>query len=181
MNIEKIIIERLILRKWTLDDVDALVDGLSDFNTAKNLTVPYPYTIEHAKSFITNSLNKEKYYPFAIVLKENNKVIGGTGIEFDTNLQIYKGGIWLNKNYTGKGYGTEVWKARAKYMFENLNLEEIINGYFDFNDASKHMQEKVGYKIIDKKMTYCPALQKEVVEIVTRLTKKDFYNKFKNT
>jgi hypothetical protein len=38
MNIENIITERLILRKWTLDDVNAIVEGLNDFNTAKNLT-----------------------------------------------------------------------------------------------------------------------------------------------
>lgn len=180
MNIEEIKTERLILRKWTLDDVDAIVEGLNDFDTAKNLTSPFPYTAEDAKSFILNSLNKEKYYPFAIVLKENNKVIGGTGIEFNPDLQIYKGGIWLNKKYTGKGYGTEAWKARAKYMFEKLNLEEIINGYFEFNDDSKHMQEKVGYKVVDKKFTYCPALGKEVVEIVTKLSKKDFYDKLNN-
>ena len=38
------------------------------------------------------------------------------------------------------------------------------------------MQEKVGYKIVGKSKKFCPALNKEVVEILTKLTKTDFYN-----
>ena len=182
MNLKSFETERLSLREWTLNDIDDLVEGLNNFEVAKNLTSPFPYTREHAKYFINKSLkNTKDKCEFAIVLKENNKVIGGTGIEFHQELDRYKGGIWLNQNYIGKGYGTEVWKARAKFAFEVLNQEELINGFYEFNNTSKHMQEKVGYKITGKKINYCPALQKEVVEIITKLTKEDFYNQLKKT
>ena len=36
--------ERLILRPYKSSDINDLVEGLNDFETAKNLTVPYPYT-----------------------------------------------------------------------------------------------------------------------------------------
>ena len=167
--------ERLILREYTLSDVDDLVEGLNNFDIAKNLVVPFPYNKSHAESFINkNCKHTDKNYSFAIQLKNNNKVIGGTSLEFNEQLQKFKGGIWFNQKYIGKGYGTEVWKARAKFAFETLKLTELENGFFDYNQASWHMQEKVGYKIVGKKTNFCPALNKEVVEIVTLLKKEDF-------
>ena len=42
------------------------------------------------------------------------------------------------------------------------------------------MQQKLGYKIVGKTINFCPALKKQVVEIVTKLTKEDFYNIIKD-
>ena len=70
--------ERIILRQWRLEDVDDLVEGLNNLNVTKWLAqVTYPYTEEDAKNFINKSI-ENKLYNFAIVLKEENKVIGGT-------------------------------------------------------------------------------------------------------
>ena len=170
----KIETERLILREWKMEDIDILVDGLNHFDTAKNLTVPFPYTKEHAVVFIGKHLkNNKKSLAFAITLKETNQVIGGTSIDYDETLQKYKGGIWLHRDFTKKGYGTETWRARAKYAFETFDIDELENGFYEFNNASWHMQQKVGYKQVGKKPTFCPALQSEVVEIITRLKKED--------
>lgn len=167
---------RLILRKWKLNDIDDLAEGLGDFNVAKNLTVPFPYTKKEAEEFIKLHLddNENNYY-FAVVLKESNKVIGGTSIEIrEDSKTIGRGGIWFNKNYLGKGYGTETWCARAKFAFEVLNLTELQNGYFDFNEISWKMQKKIGFKQIGQRKNYSHALQKEVIEILTSLKKEDF-------
>lgn len=172
--------EKLLLREWKLNDVSDMVEGLNDFDTTKNLTVPFPYTKKHAESFINNHLKNDKNnYYFAIVLKSENKVIGGTSLEIKTDINKNKGGIWLNKKYHNKGYGTEVWIARAKFAFETLNLNELENGYFEHNEASWKMQQKLGYKIVGNTINFCPALNKEVVEIVTNLTKEDFYKTVK--
>ena len=40
--------ERLILREWKISDIDDMVEGLNDFDTAKNLTVPFPYLEEQS-------------------------------------------------------------------------------------------------------------------------------------
>ena len=165
--------ERLLLRTWTLDDIDDLVEGLNNFDVAINLTTPYPYTKEHAVDFINKHLtNTDNNYTFAIQLKNLNKVIGGMSLEIKDD--VGHGGIWFNKEYTGKGYGTEVWKKRANIAFTTFKLSKLQNGFFEYNEKSKHMQEKVGFKICGQKANYCPALQSEVVEIITILTKEDF-------
>ena len=172
----KIVSERLILREWKLEDADDIVEGLSDFETAKNLTVPFPYTKEHANQFINAAKSNPNKQHFAITLKNTGEVIGGTSIEIHPNNKV-KGGIWIKPSYTQKGYGTEAFKARAKFIFENLHFDEIENGYFDFNLNSAKMQEKIGYEIVGKKKTFCPAMKKEVTEIVTKLTRERFLDK----
>ena len=177
VEVKKMIIEtdRLILREWKMSDIEDNVEGLNNFNVTKNLTVKFPYTKQDAICFIEKHRNNdEENYYFAIQLKNENKVIGGTAILVDKHNMIGKGGIWINEKYLGKGYGTEVWIARAKFAFENLSLKKLQNGYFEFNEISWKMQKKVGYKIVGEKTNFSKALNQKVKEIVTELTKSEF-------
>lgn len=139
--------ERLILRQWSLGDIDDVVEGLNNLNVTRWLAgAPYPYTTKDAEYFINKSINN-KLYNFAIVLKSENKVIGGTQL---TNINISNGtaggGIWINEKYWGKGYGSEAFGARIKYAFEVLKLRRLENGYFKGNEKSHKMQLRFGYK-----------------------------------
>lgn len=139
--------ERLFLRPWRMEDIPDVVEGLNNLNVSKWLAyVPYPYTEDDAKNFIERSINN-KLYNLAIVLKSENKVIGGTQIS-DINLihGTASGGIWLNENYHGKGYAFEAFGARIQYAFEKLNIRRFENGYFKGNEKSHKMQLKLGYK-----------------------------------
>jgi len=146
---EKVIIEtdRLILRQYNLNDINDVVDGLNNINVTKWLAgAPYPYTNKDAEYFINKSIN-EKLYKFAIVLKSENKVIGGTEL---SNIDLFNGtaggGIWINEKYWGHGYGSEAFGARIKYAFEVLGLRRLENGYFKENEKSHKMQLRFGYK-----------------------------------
>ena len=61
-DIMKIETERLLMRPYKLKDVDDIVEGLNDFDTAKNLTVPFPYTKENAKQFLNFVKQNKKDY-----------------------------------------------------------------------------------------------------------------------
>ena len=176
----KIETERLVLREWNEGDIDDLVEGLNDFDTIKNMTAPFPYQIKDAKEFIDkNKKHKNDSYYFAIELKDTGKVIGGTNVCL-VNGKV-KGGIWINKDYQGKGYGTEAFDARAEFAFDIFDVAELENGFFDFNKKSLHMQEKLGYEIVGEKKNFSSALNQEVVEIVTKLTKESYLkNKNRN-
>ena len=46
--------DRIILRSWQEDDIDAIIDGLNNIEVSKWLsTVPYPYDKEEAKKFLS--------------------------------------------------------------------------------------------------------------------------------
>ncbi len=169
--------ERLILRQWKLEDTDDLVEGLNNINITKWMSyTPYPYTRKDAEDYITKSI-KDKLYNFAIVLKSENKVIGGTQLRnIDLNQGTAHGGIWINEKYHGYGYGQEAWGARIKYAFEELGLRRLENGFFEGNEKSWKMQEKFGYKIEGKKRQRykCLATGEIVDEIITGLLKEEW-------
>ena len=76
MNDIKIETGRLILKEYKIEDIDNVVEGLNNINVSKWLAdVPFPYTREDTKEFITYALNnKINSYNFAIVLKSEKKV-----------------------------------------------------------------------------------------------------------
>lgn len=178
MNEDTIIeTDRLILRQWKLDDVNDVVEGLNNLNVTRWLAqVPFPYTEEDAKSFINKSI-ENNLYNFAIVLKEENKVIGGTQL---TNISYVHGtaggGIWLNEKYQGQGYGTEAFGARIKYAFEELGLRRLENGYFKENEKSHKMQLRFGYKDegIRRKKFISQSTGKYEDEYITGLLKEEW-------
>ena len=92
---------------------------------------------------------------FAIVFKKNNKLIGSIGVEkygFEdklTEFNSYYGreiGYVLSKDYWGKGIMPEAVGAVIDYLFNDLNLDFLTCGYYDFNNQSKRVQEKCGFK-----------------------------------
>ena len=172
--------ERLILRSYEYSDVADLIEGLNNIEVSKWMaTVPFPYTEEDAKSFIERAKNNDENVKMslAIVLKENNKVIGGTEIaNINKKDGTAGGGIWLNEKYQKNGYGTEAFSAKIKYCFDVLGLRRIENGYFLGNEKSRKMQHKLGYKEegIKRKKYLCLATNEYVDECITGLLKEEF-------
>ena len=169
--------ERLILRKFKLADIDDLVEGLNNLNVSKWLAfVPFPYTKDDAEKYIRDSIEND-LYNFAIVLKSENKIIGSTQL---SNISVLHGpaggGIWINEKYHGHGYGTEVWGARIKFAFENLNLRRLENGYFKDNISSFRIQRRFGYKNegIRRKKFISQATGKVEDECITGLLKEEW-------
>lgn len=171
---------RLILRLWQENDINDLIEGLNNINVSKWMaSIPFPYTQKDAIDFIKYVRNEDvnEHIHFAIVLKEDNKVIGGTEIRnIDKRNGTAGGGIWINENYQKNGYGTEAFSTRNKYCFDVLKLRRIENGYFRGNEKSRRMQLKLGYKDegIRRNKFLCLATNKYVDECITGLLKEEF-------
>lgn len=174
--------ERLIIRDYEDKDVADLVEGLNNINVSKWLgRVPYPYTKEHALNTIKNAKlqqlsNPRTLYNFVIELKENGKVIGGTSLCVDLVNLVGSGGIWINENYHGHGYGKEAFNKRIEFAFNKLGLRKIENGFFKGNESSKKMQLSLGYKIegTRRKNYICKADGKIKSEVLTGLLKEEW-------
>ena len=175
--------ERLIIREVEKKDVDDIWEGLNNLEVSKWLAgVPYPYTREHAAYFVDASLammalNPRNDYVFVIEEKGKSKVIGSFSINIKNRYHgIAEGGIWFNAKYHGHGYATEAWKKRCEIAFKELGLRRLENGFFDGNEASKHMQLKCGYSIegLRKKRYKCLATGEYKDEVVTALLKEEW-------
>ena len=85
---------------------------------------------------------------FVIVVKENDRVIGETGLLRmfpawrTTDISIIIG----EKEAWGKGYGTEAILLLLDYAFRCLNFHRVAIGVVGFNEKAIRFWEKVGFK-----------------------------------
>ena len=144
--------ERLILREWHLNDVNDLFEYASVPGVGEMAGWPHHQTIEDSQYRVEKFI-KEKHV-FAIVYKENNKVIGSLGVEeYGVEEKLseffnYQGreiGYVLSKDYWGQGITPEAVKLVINYLFNVLDYDFLLCGHFDYNKQSKRVQEKCGF------------------------------------
>ena len=145
--------ERLLLRAFKETDLNdfykyAKVDGVGEM-----AGWPHHENIEESKKILDRFIKND--IVFAIVYKENNKVIGSLGVEecgLVDKLTEFEGllgrelGYVLSKNYWGKGIMPEAVKGVIDYLFNDLNLDFLTCGHFDKNNQSRRVIEKCGFK-----------------------------------
>ena len=145
--------ERLILREFYPTDLDDMFEYARVPGVGERAGWPHHESIETTKKILSNFINEKK--TLAIVLKENNKVIGSIGIEPYSledklseffNYQGREIGYVLNKDYWGRGLMPEGVKAVINYLFNELNYDFLLCGYYDFNTQSRSVQLKCGFK-----------------------------------
>ena len=89
-------------------------------------------------------------------LEYMGKVIGSLGIEEYSEenypeldaLQGREIGYVLSKAYWGQGLMPEAVKAVIAYLFNDVDLDFIIVGHFDWNSQSRRVVEKCGFQYI---------------------------------
>ena len=144
--------ERLILREWFESDLDDLFEYASVPDVGERAGWHYHQNKEFSQTILDLFISEKK--TFAIVYKENNKVIGSLGIErygsVDklTEFINYQGreiGYVLSKDYWNQGLMTEAVKRVIDYLFNELNYDFLLCGAYDFNVSSKRVQQKCGF------------------------------------
>lgn len=145
--------ERLILRAFKQSDLDDFYEYAKVEGVGERAGWKHHESKDESQQILNSFISHDK--TFAIVLKENSKVIGSLGVEEYgmeealTEFFEYQGreiGYVLSKDYWGKGIMPEAVRAVINYLFNELNLDFLTCGYYDFNNQSKRVQEKCGFK-----------------------------------
>ncbi|PEE33867.1 GNAT family N-acetyltransferase [Bacillus pseudomycoides] len=140
--------ERLILRPYELKDAiraQALAGEREIIETT--LAIPYPYLLEHAESWIQQHprlIENGDAYPFAVVLKDENVLIGTMTLRIDKQHNKGELAYWIGKDYWGKGYATESAKKVMDFGFCELNLNRIWAPAMSKNQSSTQVMKKIG-------------------------------------
>ncbi|NMB81109.1 MAG: GNAT family N-acetyltransferase [Ignavibacteria bacterium] len=142
--------ERLILRGFNENDIIdifeyASIDKVTEFlpwNTHKSL--------DDTKAFLKmtkENFEKHDNIDFAIVLKTENKVVGGISIrKWNNPNKCADIGYVLSPVYWGRGLITEAIKHIIKFGFEELNTNRIEAHCDENNIGSYRAMEKAGMK-----------------------------------
>ncbi|MBR6427055.1 MAG: GNAT family N-acetyltransferase [Clostridia bacterium] len=139
--------DRLILRPWRETDAEECYRYAKDPRVGPAAGWPAHTDAENSRQVIRNFLMAPETY--AIVLKETGLPVGSIGLhrndlaKKDDEAEL---GYWVGVPYWGKGIAPEAAEEMLRHAFEDLNLERVWCGYYDGNDMSKRVQEKLGFR-----------------------------------
>jgi len=147
--------ERLILRPFTLDDVEDVLEYTQDPEWARyqNNIPPVPYTREDAEKIVTMLTDSSSWVQigilqvFAITLK--GKVIGEIGVnqrEEDQKNERTELVYSLSRQHWGKGLMTEAANAVMDWTFQSYSFNRMFAYCDPRNIGSRRVLEKTGMK-----------------------------------
>jgi RimJ/RimL family protein N-acetyltransferase len=139
--------ERLVLRPFTLNDVEALEAVLGDPVAME--FYPAPLTREGVEGWIRKNLGryeKDGCGLNAMVLKGSNEVIGDCGciVQLVEEREQIEVGYHVRRSLWGNGYATEAARACMDYAFHRLGAGRIISMIRPENLSSRRVAEKNG-------------------------------------
>ncbi len=130
---EQILIEtnRLVLRPYKSSDVDPIVSLAGDFRVSSTtLNIPYPYTSDMAKEWISTHTNEWLEgigLIYAVTEKDTGQLLGTVSL-----IDIHDGkaelGYWFGFPYWGKGYCSEAVEALIEFSFTKMEITFPASG-----------------------------------------------------
>ena len=110
--------------------------------------------LEESREFLKSHIEKKE--SFALVLRENGKMVGTFSVQgrpwtmypIDHSLRGREFGFDLNRDYWGKGLMPEAIQAVTAYCFETLHYDFLTCGHFLRNSRSARVIEKCGFRFL---------------------------------
>ena len=140
--------ERLILRPWQEDDAEALYKYASDPDIGPPAGWPPHISVDNSRDIIRNVFSAPETY--AVCLKDGSP-IGSIGLKLNGSTDMTDRddecelGYWIGKPFWGQGLIPEASRALLQYAFEHLGMRAVWCGYYEGNEKSKRVQEKLGF------------------------------------
>ena len=143
--------ERLILRRFTPEDA---ADTYRIYTDPDNMRFMgrRPDSVEferyHLRRHIANYYERHDFGLWAVVLKENGRLIGRCGLIYQQieGTQEVEVSYLIDKHYWGQGLATEAAREVLKLGFEKYKLPRLVAVINPENIASVRVAEKVGMK-----------------------------------
>ena len=140
---------RVNLRRLRKSDALSLRQYAKDREISRYTSLPHPYRIQDAMSFIRQThqkLRKGVAYELGIENKQRGRIIGMMslfGIDKDNkNAEV---GYWLGKRYWGTGIAKESLQLILDFGFNELKLRRIYAKVMHPNISSVKLLEKSGF------------------------------------
>ena len=141
--------ERLLLRPLYVSDAEVFYNNIgTDPEVARfmlwNMHESIEDTIEWLE-FEESVHDNEEYYTWAIVIKENEKIIGSGGFKYSETEDLYEIGYDIMKEEWNKGYVTEFATAILDFATDELGEEQVLGKHAIDNPASGKVLKKAGF------------------------------------
>lgn len=160
--------ERLLLRQFTVQDMDKFYELESDPEVMRYIRGGKPRSYEQVKQKLEDNISYYQKYPlfgvWAVIVKGEEDFAGWVCLKHldqTTDLEV---GYRLLPKFWRKGYASEATEAVIRYGFEICGLEKIYAVAQPENIASTGLMEKVGMQVLGKAFHYESEVLKYVIE-----------------
>ena len=140
--------KRLLLRPWQEQDAQSLYEYAKDPQVGPAAGWPPHTDAENSRQIIRHVLCAPETY--AVCLK-TGEAIGSVGLKLrgytdmtdrDDECEL---GYWIGRPFWGQGMIPEACEALLRHGFEELGMNVIWCGYYDGNQKSRRVQDKLGF------------------------------------
>lgn len=138
---------RLIIRHYQKDDINDVFEITSNPNVALSDGYKPDADFTDFQYTFNNFLSNKGM--FALVSKEDNKVVGGLSLRANTTRSVpcFEIGYHIHEDYWRQGLAYEATHAVIDFMFNELFVEMFTCSHFEDNNASRGLINKLGFKL----------------------------------
>lgn len=146
---EELSSERILLRRFRLDDAQAMYDNwASDPEVTRHLTWRPHGSVEDTRQIIEiwhKEYEKINYYQWGIVYRPENELIGSISLmdvrEISEHCEV---GYCIARPYWGRGVMTEALRLVVAFAFDKIGFKRVAAFHSVDNPASGRVMAKVG-------------------------------------
>lgn len=149
---QRIETDRLILRRYVIEDADAMYKNWASDSEVTKFLIWQPHSsVDVSRGIIENWLKEysdEKYYQWAIVLKDNgNEPIGDISVvHMKEDISMVHIGYCLGRAWWRRGIMSEALKAVMDFMFDTVEVNRVESRHDPMNPNSGKVMQKCGMK-----------------------------------
>lgn len=150
IEIPTLITERLVLRPFRDDDLDAYAEICADPEVMRYLSDGKPLSRAEAwrqMAFIVGHWQLKGFGLWALEEKESGALIGRAGLLHPEGWPGFEVGWTLGRQWWGKGYATEAARTALRYAFEELDRDHVISLIRPENHPSIRVAERLGERL----------------------------------
>ena len=140
----KIETERLKIRMYQGKDYEEVFKWTGNSIVNKFMIYSLYTNPLDVKKWINNLYQNEKEIELVFELKETGELIGGGGIGFDFEKDLWGIGYNLRPEFWGKGFTVEALSAMIDYAKEKYGVKKIEGTFAIDNIGSRRVMEKLG-------------------------------------
>ena len=147
-----IVTPRLVLRPPTLGDLDSIQRAKEDAWPDLQRWMAWAFDDQRSRQAMEDSIRRAMEYQSqaGIALAGFHRINGDfvvrTALDLTNEPDVYETGYWVAPKYAGQGMATEAANAAIRYAFGHLGAQAVSIGYFDGNEPSRRIVEKLGFQ-----------------------------------
>ena len=156
LKVYRIETERLVIRCYQPSDAGMLLSAIKNSIDNLKLWMPWakdePTGIEKKVKLLEkfkSDFESDKDYNFGIFNKNEDKLIGSSGLHTRIGENAREIGYWINTEFLNNGFATEATQALTKIGFDYQNIERIEIHCDPMNSISQKIPKRLGFTLVD--------------------------------